>query len=127
MNKLVPGRADLQKAEVTPEYTLSNGRRVDVRVSMPSLLVFIEVKVDASEGKKQLEDYYAALEHERSGRDGILVYLTLPGHEAPTSPVPYEHITFDQILEAWIPLSDGSDYASQYLARFLKSLALLLE
>jgi hypothetical protein len=116
---------DLPKATVTPEYTLADGR-VDVRILLPSLLVFVEVKVDAREGDAQLERYDAALQQERGQRTAALVYLTLPDDEAPTSQVAYEHLSFDRLLAAWLPLCEGSDDASRYLARFMKSLALTL-
>jgi hypothetical protein len=116
---------EIAKAIVVPEYSVPAGR-VDIRILLPSLLLFVELKIDATEGAAQLARYYAALKRQREHREGLLVYLTLPEQDPPDSRVPYLHISVDQLLKTWLPMCSGSSEASAYLARFLKSIALLM-
>ena len=57
--------------------------RIDIEVEGPNILLFIEVKIDASEGKQQLERYQSLLENKRqlSAQSEALasgiVYLTV--------------------------------------------------
>ena len=110
---------------MTPEHVIPGGR-VDVRVELPGVLVFIEAKVDSDEGVGQLATYYGALETERGTRDGFLVYLTRPAHDPPDKSIPCKHMTFEDLLRLWLPVAGASDETHGYLARFLKSTALLL-
>jgi hypothetical protein len=117
--------AALREAKVTPEYVFPEGR-ADLHISLPSILIIAELKVDASEGEAQLSRYAAALQREQGDRDGLLVYLTPPDHEAPDDTVDCKHVTFDDLLKTWLPFAAGSSDPSNYLARFLKSMALLV-
>jgi hypothetical protein len=110
------------------EYALPSDTagRVDLVISTPSLLIYVENKVDSSAGPNQLTRYHKALENELGDRDGTLVYLTLPDHEPPDTKAPYKHITFDDVLVAWLPFAVGTYPDCNYLARFLKSIAILL-
>ncbi|OOF46069.1 hypothetical protein BKK51_04240 [Rodentibacter trehalosifermentans] len=53
--------------------------RVDIEIDAENYLMFIEVKISALEGKKQLERYINAATAKSHGRDWCVVYLTLDG------------------------------------------------
>lgn len=70
--------------------------------------------------------YDRALSAAKAGRDGCLVYLTLPDASPSVSEVRYVHLTLDQVLSAWIPYAGLGNGSEQYLSRYLKSIALIL-
>lgn len=115
----------IHDAKVTPEYVFPEGR-VDLHISLPAILVIAELKVDANEGDGQLPRYAAALQRDQGSREGLLVYLTPPDHEGPDDTVDCKHITFDDLLKTWLPFAAGSSDQCNYLARFLKSVALIV-
>lgn len=110
------------KASVEAERVTSKGR-VDISISLPDTLILIENKVDAEEGPAQLARYHDALGELRGNRQGLLVYLTLPGAAQPKSSIPYAHLTFRDVLQAWLPVATHGGGAAEYLARYLKSIA----
>ncbi|MFG6468413.1 PD-(D/E)XK nuclease family protein [Pelomonas baiyunensis] len=115
------------EVSVEPERTTSKGR-VDISISLSNMLILVENKIDATEGHAQLDRYHDALTELRGARQGLLVYLTLPGAQPPRSRVPCVHMTFRDVLHAWLPFSNQADGSSNYLARYLKSIAVgLLE
>lgn len=115
---------ELSAAVVSAEAYLSTGR-LDIRIESIRLLVYVEVKVDAVEGPEQLARYRAALDGERQ-RTCILVFLTLPGAQGPHASLDCVHRTLEDLLLAWLPFANIDGEASGYLARYLKSIALIL-
>lgn len=85
-----PRPADLARCTVGVEHRPLNSDRdrVDLVVDHPELLLFVEIKIDAPEGPRQLERYAEAAEQEArfTGRTGWRVaYLTrrpVPGAPA---------------------------------------------
>jgi hypothetical protein len=116
---------ELRAAEVTPEAWLPDGRRIDIRIATKSLLVFVEMKVYAAEGFKQLPSYRKVLDQQKGARTARLVYLTLPGADKPSADC--EHVNFERLLLTWLPIAEVDGEAPGYLARYLKSVALILE
>lgn len=112
-------------AEVSTEVVIRGGR-VDLEIKTETLLAFIEVKVDASEGPSQLQRYRTALDAKAGGRAKVLAFLTLPGAKGPPTGLSCVHITFAELLSRWLPLARSHDDASGYLARYLSSVARLL-
>lgn len=112
---------------VASEYVLKN-RRVDICISMKKTLVFVEIKLDSEEGSEQLKDYRDLLrqQSESSQREGVLVYLSLFGGSESLSWEPHHRLAFSALLQAWLPFAVGSAPECDYLARYLKSLALLV-
>ncbi len=110
--------------EVTTEHMCASGR-VDICISMKQTLVFIEVKVDAPEGQGQLEGYRTALLQQKSTRTGVLVYLSL-ATGATLSCEPDRRLSFEELLQAWLPVAVGDTSEQEYLGRYLKSIALLV-
>lgn len=53
--------------------------RVDIEIDAENFLLFIEVKIDALEGDKQLERYYDTAKQKAKGRSFGIVYLTKDG------------------------------------------------
>lgn len=111
--------------EVVSEHAVRSGR-IDICISMKNTLVFIEVKLDADEGPEQLKRYRDVLEQQRLGRKGVLVYLSLLGGTESLSCEPNHRLTFGTLLQAWLPLAVGNTPEHGYLARYLKSVALLV-
>lgn len=116
---------DPRNATVHAERWFSTGR-VDISVSLPDHLVFVEVKVDSEEGDDQLGRYWKALKAEASHREGILVYLTLHDAKKSSSRVPHVRLTLETLLAAWLPHAVVGAGPRDYLARYLKSLALVM-
>jgi hypothetical protein len=112
-------------AMVEAERMLPAGR-VDISITLPHLLIFVEMKVDAEEGVNQLQRYREALQSAAGKRASTLVYLTLPGAADSASRVAHLHLTLEKLLGAWLPFACGGDGPEGYLARYLKSLAMLL-
>lgn len=78
---------------LTEHYSLDNdGNRVDLVIDGPDFAAFIEVKINAREGREQIQRYERLLEERakalRRNRYG-LIYLTRSGDkpQGPTSPV----------------------------------------
>lgn len=116
---------DARSAVVESERWLPTGR-IDISIALPKHLVFVEMKVDAEEGEDQLVRYSKALAAAKGNRDVLLVYLTRPGAEKSNSGVNHTHVTLDQLLLAWLPFAGPGTGSEEYLARYLKSLALLV-
>lgn len=115
----------LATAKVRGERLLPAGR-LDVSIELEDHLVFVEMKVDASEGDQQLARYAEALELLRGTRRGTLVYLTLDEEDGTDEKVPHVHLSFRQLLLAWLPFAGAGSGPEQYLARYLKSVALVV-
>lgn len=116
---------NISTAVVSTEVVIPGGR-VDLQIESATLLAFVEVKVDATEGPSQLQRYRTALDARAGTRAKVLVYLTLPGAEGPPTGLPCVHVTFADLLSRWLPLTRVHDDASAYLARYLSSVARLL-
>jgi len=115
---------DERRAAVTTEHFIDGGR-VDIRVELPATLVFVELKVDSHEGDGQLAKYRAALGKEKGAKTGVLAYMTLPDAPEPASDRPDRHVTLDDLLATWLPVAACTGDCQGYLARYLKSLALV--
>jgi hypothetical protein len=121
----VPDAMSGANVQVQAECWLAGQGRVDIRIDLPEALVLVEVKVDAEEGAEQLKRYHDALSATRGSRDGYLVFLTLPEGAAAASAVPHEHIDFAALLRAWLPFASPSGQEAGFLARYMKSVAML--
>lgn len=53
--------------------------RVDIEIDAPEFLLFVEVKINALEGKEQLKRYSEIAEAKAKGKDKLVVYLTRDG------------------------------------------------
>lgn len=110
---------------VEAEAWLPHAGRVDLRVTLPAAVVLIEVKVDSEEGDGQLTKYSQALSATKGTRNGYLVYLTLPSGKRSSSGVAHQHIHFVDVMLRWLPHARHDGQEPGYLARYVKSVALL--
>ncbi|MCM1960590.1 PD-(D/E)XK nuclease family protein [Acinetobacter modestus] len=53
--------------------------RIDIEIDAPDFLLFIEIKINAGEGKDQLQRYIDIANAKAKGRDWMIVYLTRDG------------------------------------------------
>ncbi len=112
------------------------GIRVDVTLETVTSLIWIEAKVDSSEneasdGGTQLQTYQSRLRDIAATRNKscCLVFLTVEEDAAKSSvvEVPFLHMTFKDLLLAWLPIAAKHDGPSGfYLRAFLKSVAVFL-
>ena len=124
----LPDTLDLTGAKVTAERGLGRHGRVDVSIEAPKALVFIEVKVGASEGPDQLARYGKALDELSGDRDTLLVFLTLDEEATTSTTRAYRHITFRDVLRTWLPIAASSHSEGvAYLSMYLKTIAQHLE
>lgn len=117
--------AELRRASVASEAPISHGR-VDVRIETANLLVFVEMKIDAEEGPSQFRRYRDALAAQAGQRAASLVLIAMAAHEDKPDVV-NTALTFRDLLIAWLPFAASDDSEAGYLARYLKTVALLLE
>lgn len=121
-----PDKVDLQDAEVRTERHLGKYGRVDISLESANALVFVEVKVGALEGSRQLAGYAKALEElcAARNRQALLVFLTEDPEQAPSIKHAVRHITFRHILKAWLPIAiSGRSFEHLYLSLYLKTIA----
>ncbi len=125
--EVAPSAFGMPTTDVTivAERWLPSGR-VDISVTSSTYVIFVEVKVDAIEGEDQLLRYSKDLAAIKGSRDGLLVYLTLPGAPKANSAVAHIHMTLDKLLVSWLPFADSGNGSPQYLARYLKTLSILV-
>ena len=68
----------------TETYPINDGKnRVDIEIESPELLLFIEVKIEASEGFEQLKRYQEIAEKKAKGKQWAIIYLTQNGKLPP--------------------------------------------
>lgn len=65
---------------VTREYKTDQRRRIDIVIDTPKYIIGIETKINAGDGKEQLQDYWNSLKTQN--KDFYLLYLTKLGNEA---------------------------------------------
>lgn len=122
----LPDRFDMRDLKVQAERHLGKYGRVDISIESMNTIVFIEVKVGASEGRQQLSGYAKALEalSAASARQPLLVFLTARADQAPSIKLAARHVTFRQLLSAWLPISvSGRTPEHLYLSLYLKTIA----
>ncbi|MCB9764946.1 MAG: PD-(D/E)XK nuclease family protein [Alphaproteobacteria bacterium] len=110
---------------VETERTLGKGCRVDVDITVPGAWrCMIEMKVDAQERDRQLDDYREHLDQacDDLSLDGTLVFLTLDGRKGKTR-VDHTRLSFKRILGAWLPLTVRHEPDALYLRLWLASVA----
>jgi PD-(D/E)XK nuclease superfamily len=79
---LAPGHLlDAYVAYLESDFDNDGKSRVDIVIDGTDALLFIEVKIDASEGKDQLARYVRIAESRARGRPWAVVYLTVSGHQ----------------------------------------------
>ncbi len=93
---------ELQSADVSKEFVIENGRRIDILVKTKSHFIPIEVKILASDLNKQCKDYYEeAKKHDTNAK---IFYLTpygkLPSPESSCG-VPVKCKSFAKDISGW--------------------------
>ncbi|MCK6546337.1 PD-(D/E)XK nuclease family protein [Myxococcota bacterium] len=103
---------------VEPESVVGPGCRVDVELVGPTgWRCFVEMKVDATERDRQLEDYRKFL-----GAEGTLVFLTPDGRDGDTT-ARHSPLSFEDLLTAWLPATTRPEPDARYLAMWLVTIA----
>ena len=89
---------DYSDLEVYREYTIDNGRRLDILLISKSnkVVILIENKIWSGEGDNQLEDYKNYINNKYNGYNKIFLYLTLE-KERKEKYKGYIHITYNNI------------------------------
>ena len=89
---------DYSDLEVYREYTIDNGRRLDILLISKSnkVVILIENKIWSGEGDNQLEDYKNYIDNKYNGYNKIFLYLTLE-KERKEKYKGYIHITYNNI------------------------------
>ena len=101
----------LEEAEVFREYTIENGRRIDIVIRSEGLFIPIEVKIWSGDRNEQCKDYYD--EAKKHDADAKIFYLTpsgkLPSPES-SDGVPAESmkcVSFENDIYDWISYCIG--------------------
>lgn len=97
INLLLQEYSDL---EVYREYTIDNGRRIDILLESRNnkVIFIIENKIWSGEGDNQLEDYKKFIDEKYSDYSRIFLYLT-PEKERKEKYKGYTHITYNTIYK----------------------------
>jgi hypothetical protein len=117
---------ELAKAQSRAELGLVSGGRVDVALLGSRTVVYIEAKIDAAEGAGQLDEYGEALEASYPDHQRVLAFLTARSEQLSATQRPHVHITFRDILLAWLPVATSSLRGAVELRLYLKSIAVHL-
>lgn len=114
-----------QKPSVATEVFVGLGDRVDIVLRSTSSIAFVEVKVDAPEGDRQLDRYAVALRGAAgSASNRWLVFLTVDPKSTTSTSFPYRHVSFVDIVRALIPVaSEQLTPGHQFLRMYLKAVA----
>lgn len=97
INLLLLNYSDL---EVYREYTIDNGRRIDILMESRNnkVILIIENKIWSGEGDNQLEDYKKYIDEKYIDYSRIFLYLT-PEKERKEKYKGYTHITYNTIYK----------------------------
>lgn len=97
INLLLQDYSDL---EVYREYTIDNGRRIDILLESRNnkVIIIIENKIRSGEGDNQLEDYKKYIDEKYNDYNRIFLYLT-PEKERKEKYKGYIHITYNTIYK----------------------------
>lgn len=97
INLLLQDYSDL---EVYREYTIDNGRRIDILLESRNnkVIFIIENKIWSGEGDNQLEDYKKYIDEKYSDYSRIFLYLT-PEKERKEQYKGYTHIAYNTIYK----------------------------
>ena len=87
---------DYSDLEVYREYTVDNGRRIDIVMESKNNIFIIENKIWSGEGDNQLEDYKNYIDEKYSDYNRIFLFLT-PEKERKEKYKGYIHITYSMI------------------------------
>lgn len=89
---------DYSDLEVYREYTIDNGRRLDILLisKCNKVVILIENKIWSGEGDNQLEDYKKYIDDKYNNYSRIFLYLT-PEKERKKEYKGYIHITYNNI------------------------------
>jgi PD-(D/E)XK nuclease superfamily len=111
---------------VTPELLIHPYGRVDICVESDAMLLLIEAKILAAEGKSQLTRYRSAAAQRARGRPWAVLFLTSDGEQKPSVAVP--HMTLRELLADWLPVAaDGESGEHDYLRSYLASIARVVD
>lgn len=91
---------DYSDLEVYREYTIDNGRRIDILMESRNnkVIFIIENKIWSGEGGNQLEDYKKFIDEKYNDYNRIFLYLT-PEKERKEKYKGYIHITYNTIYK----------------------------
>ena len=91
---------DYSDLDVYREYTIDNGRRIDILLisKRNKVVILIENKIWSGEGDNQLEDYKRYIDEKYSDYNRIFLYLT-PEKERKEKYKGYIHITYNTIYK----------------------------
>ncbi len=125
---------DLASVNVERESLTSYSRRIDFVIECESVIIGIEMKIDAGDQQKQLFDYYEELHLRAEGKKKIkLYYLTLDGKDPSKSSIgeldvnKIENISFDKEISDWVKRCMEVSVEIPILREALKQYLILIE
>jgi hypothetical protein len=115
---------DAQGAIAIAERSVGRFGRVDVWLETPAHVIAIEGKILAQEGKDQVPRYNDARRLFPGKASWTVVFLTVDLDQEPSGPA--LHLTFTDLLRAWLPLAAAGDTGEhRHLGLYLASVARL--
>jgi hypothetical protein len=98
------GMLNLSKTNVTTEYSIDNGRRIDIVLDDGVIYIPIEVKIDAGEQEGQLADYAAfSRQKNADGKFVPVLFLTPLWYETKeASRNDFAHIYWEKHIISWL-------------------------
>ena len=98
------GKLDLSKASVTAEYSIDEGRRIDIVLDDGKIFIPIEVKIYAGEQEQQIADYYSFSRKMNTVVGSIpVLFLTPDGYESDEAARDeYVPISFKKHIIPWL-------------------------
>jgi hypothetical protein len=122
----LPDGLNLKDLNIRTERHLGKYGRVDLSLDSLQALVLVEVKIDALERPGQLSDYASALDelYLSQKRHTMLIFLTRTPDQAPSIKRSAVHITFRDVLTAWLSVAiSGRTEDHIFLSMYLKTIA----
>lgn len=110
---------------VATEVYVGSNERVDIVLQSARGIAFIEVKVDAEEGVRQLDRYgESLLAVTGADKNRWLIFLTADPSAETATKYPHRHLSFGDLLRAWMPIAaEQTTPGHQFLRLYLKSVA----
>ena len=105
---------DYSDLEVYREYTIDNGRRLDILLVSKSnkIVILIENKIWSGEGDNQLEDYKNYIDNKYNNYNRIFLYLTTE-KERKEKYKDYIHITYNNIYNILQNILEESEMTTE--------------
>jgi hypothetical protein len=112
-------KLNFKRTTVTTEYSIPDGRRIDIVLEDGKIFVPIEVKIRAGDLPNQVHDYFKFAKKQNKGDHVPLIYLTIDGHEPADfskkglGKNDYVTISFKEEILAWLEACERKNKESK--------------